>query len=183
MEWKTVSTLLFRWQRGVWVFEQCVCVCLNACQEREGRKEKEANGWGQAEPRSAPLPPPHPFVFWRTAQAAPALYRWLCRLFRPFSSPGPALSREAPLPLTAHPPQTHRSVCASCSQSQSRSRSYVCRCPWCRCKWSQSEWWRRRTLRRRPGKDQITGLRLYIATAVLMLNAIISMLTCSKRQR
>lgn len=69
-------------------------MCLNACQEREGRKEKEANGRGQAEPRSAPLPPPHPFVFRRTAQAAPALYRRLCRLFRPFSSPGPALSRK-----------------------------------------------------------------------------------------
>lgn len=48
----------------------CVCVCLwafmclNVFQEREGREEKEANGWGQAELRNQPYPPrSHPFVF------------------------------------------------------------------------------------------------------------------------
>lgn len=63
MEWETVSTLLFS-DGGVWVFEHLsVCwwefVCFNMCREREGFKEKEANGWRQAEPKALPnfLPP------------------------------------------------------------------------------------------------------------------------------
>lgn len=97
----------FQWQRGVWVFERCVCVCLwafmclNVFQEREWRKEREANGRGQAEPRSPPLPPPHRRTAWADPPTPTTTTRTprpstsgLCRLLRPFSSPGPALSRK-----------------------------------------------------------------------------------------
>lgn len=157
---------------SIWTACMCVCLwalmCLNVCQEREGRKEKEANSLGQAEPRNTPSSPrsllslfyPPPFCFESSPgpllQALPPVSPLFAH--RLLSRPRPL--SEAPLLLTAHPPQTHRSVCVSCSQSQSRSRSYVCRCPWCRCKWSRSEWWRRRTSRRRPGKDKKLRLRI-----------------------
>lgn len=192
MEWETVSTLLFG-DGGVWVFEHLsVCwwefVCFNMCREREGFKGKEANGWLEAEPKAlpnflptrsfsndgsgSPVPPP---------RALPPPLR-----FNPFSPrllSRPRPLSEAPLLLTAHPPQTHRSVCASCSQSQSRCRSCVCRYPWCRCRWSRSEWWRRRTLRRTPGRDKIQGLSLLRATVTLELYANISMLTSTYCQQ
>lgn len=183
MEWKTISTLLLgdRERRSVSIWTVCVCVCLGAFwtyvkRERDVRKRRQT-GWGQADPRST-RSPPHPPFFYSSAQAVSALYQ-LCRLFcpcfRPASSPSPALSWKPPLPLTAHPLQTHHSVCASYSQSQSRSRSCVCRCPWCRCKWSRSEWWHHRTLRQRPGTDKVTGLSTaMLCRAVFEQNANIS---------
>lgn len=164
MEWKTVSTLLFSDREECeYLNSVCVCVCLwafmclNVFQEREWRKEREANGGGQAEPRNQPLPPHHRRTAWSEPsphQDPSALYLGALPPPSPLFLSRPCPLSEAPLPLTAHPPQTRRSVCASCSQSQSRSQSYVCRCLWCRCRWSQSEWWRRRTSRRRPMKDQ-----------------------------
>lgn len=157
MEWKTVSTLLFsdreecEYLNGVYV-----CVCEHLCVWTSFKREKDARRGSQtAEDRQSPEEHPyrHP-IGGLLGQAPLALYLGALPPPSPLFLSRPRPLSEAPLPLTAHPPQTRRSVCASCSQSQSRSQSYVCRCLWCRCRWSQSEWWRRRTSRRRPMRDQ-----------------------------
>lgn len=155
-----------RWRRSVSIWTECVCVCENLCvltfvkRKRDriegSRKRRQMAEDGRSQKNF--------LVSFLCAQCWPLLWKPLptCPLFcrpRPPSSLC-LLSRHAPSLLTARPPRTRRSVCASCSQSQSRCQSCACRCPWCRCRWSRSEWWRRRTSRRRPVRDQISGLSL-----------------------
>lgn len=168
MEWKTVSTLLFsdrdkecEYLNSVYV---CEHLCVWTCVERERGTKGKGGKWlraGRAQKHT-----PSSTLTLHSPTTPNHLYLKQCSGPFPLTLPHllPLLPPPLPAPpsllLTARLPQTHRSVCASCSQSQSRSRSYVCRCPWCRCKWSRSEWWHRRTLMRRPGKGKIEKLRL-----------------------